>query len=76
MFAACPLHRRLAKLACLLVCLVASQAEARVDVSQANSGYLGRQPYPPTRQRPASAGLSGVSNAQQNHHSVLTQKFN
>ena len=48
-----PLHRRLAKLACLLVCLlvclvvclVAGPAEARVDVSQANSGYLGRQLY-------------------------------
>ena len=45
MFAACPLHRRLAKPACLLVCLVAGPAEARVDVSQANSGYLGRQLY-------------------------------
>lgn len=41
MFAACPLHRRLAKLACLVV----GPAEARVDVSQANSGYLGRQLY-------------------------------
>ena len=41
MFAACPLHRRLAKLACL----VAGPAEARVDVSQVNSGYLGRQLY-------------------------------
>lgn len=45
MFVACPLHRQLAKLACLLVCLVAGPAEARVDVSQANSGYLGRQLY-------------------------------